>query len=322
MGAHSRRGHHQRFNDREYLTSGDLIHFTGSAVHNIVFNGFNLTTSTSSGSSGAHALIDIDATTSGGANIQIENCTLTTGTRGCVDGILVNASTGNLINNNVLNGLYCYSSGYTYIGNGIVVTSGTNNKIYNNDIYDCGHRTGGTTMTWELTLTGADNTTLVANNIIQGGTTDTYESGISEQSPSASLRLNNIIYNCVATYGSTTSTGSGESTVNPLLTTPGTTWTLQSTSPAIDAGVCIYGVNQTYNGAWPDIGAYEYAGTPGTLNTVTGTITDSITSAAISGATVAFGSHGTAITSCEWHVYAGNASGLAGVIHQQDSLPN
>ena len=72
-------------------TSGDLIHFTGSAVHNIVFNGFNLTTSTSSGSSGAHALIDIDATTSGGANIQIENCTLTTGTRGCVDGILVNA---------------------------------------------------------------------------------------------------------------------------------------------------------------------------------------------------------------------------------------
>ena len=47
--------------------------------------------------------------------------------------------------------------------------------------------------------------------------------------------------------------------MNPLLTTPGTTWTLQSTSPAIDAGVCIYGVNQTYNGAWPDIGAYQYA---------------------------------------------------------------
>ena len=48
--------------------------------------------------------------------------------------------------------------------------------------------------------------------------------------------------------GTNTSAASGETTAtNPLFTTPGSVWTLQATSPAIDAGVTVHGFNDTYN---------------------------------------------------------------------------
>ena len=277
-------------------SSTDSIAFTGTTIHDVVLNGFNINQGSITGS--PRALLDINATSYGPTNIEVKNCTFTTSSRGCGQGVFINAGNGNLVHNNVFNGLCCYSS--TYCGYGIVVSGGTNNKIYNNDLYDCGHRSSDTTATWAMSVTGADCTTLIANNIIQAGGTNTYEDGISEQSPSASLRLNNMIYNCAASYNTTTAVGYGETTaVNPLFTVPGSNWTLQSTSPAIDAGVTIYGVNQTFNGCWPEIGAFELAGDPVTLFTVTGTITDAISSAPISGATVSFGSHATAITAAD-----------------------
>lgn len=57
--------------------------------------------------------------------------------------------------------------------------------------------------------------------------------------------------------------------VDPLFVNIASDWTLQRTSPAINAGILISGVGQSRQGSAPDMGAYEYA--PGKLGTLANT---------------------------------------------------
>ncbi len=85
--------------------------------------------------------------------------------------------------------------------------------------------------------------------------------------------------------------GPDEYQVNPLLNSD---YTLQAGSPAINAGTP---VGLPFSGQFPDIGAFDniYTGTPGTLATVSGTVTDTAGNH-LAGVQVTGGANGGAVT--------------------------
>jgi hypothetical protein len=84
---------------------------------------------------------------------------------------------------------------------------------------------------------------------------------------------NQVIGN-LSSFQSRTGKAAGSLALDPLFINPTltpTTWNyqLQATSPAIDKAIRIMGVNDTFTGSAPDIGAYEYGATGGTNPTPT-----------------------------------------------------
>jgi parallel beta-helix repeat protein len=148
----------------------------------------------------------------------------------------------------------------------MVVSHGSNNQVYNNIIYDngCG-----------VQVSGNCNNCLVYNNTIYNNS-KTF--GISVISGSGVIVKNNIVYgsgtNNIEDYTGTgtfsnnlcTKIGPGCALAgNPLFVNAGAhDFHLQSTSPAIDAGVTLSAVPTDMSGmprpygARYDIGAYEY----------------------------------------------------------------
>lgn len=189
-----------------------------------------------------------------------------------------------------------YSSGNNLIHNNIVSPNGINvygiwimgagDKVYNNTVY-------GTTSTYRYGIIGAYGAAGMEfrNNIVS----DSF-GGIDLYDTTGVIQSNNIYYNIGCFFSPHSDLGPGEMAgTDPMLTDPANgDFSLQAGSPAIDAG---YFVGLPFNGSWPDIGAIESAGTPnnGVLGIVTGKVTDAVTTASLSGATVTCGPNSNAI---------------------------
>jgi hypothetical protein len=152
--------------------------------------------------------------------------------------------------------MYNPDSGYTGSGD-----------IYNNTVYG-----GGPSL-----FLGYSSGSRVRNNILSPTpNVAEYAVRIDGSLPAAGDIDYNLIYapnasisTVAASYSQWRSIGFDAHGLNvdPKLVTPGSDFSLQSSSPAIDRGVTISGLTRDYNGtARPqggafDIGAYEYVGT-------------------------------------------------------------
>lgn len=122
---------------------------------------------------------------------------------------------------------------------------------------------------------GSSASTYFKNNIVVGGSYGMYDAP-------GCIHSYNMFYGCGTTFdGVTKSAGIGETTdVDPALTAD---YHLSATSPAIDAGAY---VGLPFNGAKPDLGAFEADGTPGQVGSISGTITSAVDNTPVANATV------------------------------------
>lgn len=202
-------------------------------------------------------------------------------------------------------GIHSIETGSTYIHNnqfygtlGHVIVQdfgGNGNRYYNNSIYAyttcwafiCG---------WAKGFAGdhsRDTDVEFRNNICYTGGGH----GILQYTPLT--HTNNLFWPAGSTYGEDAKPGPGEMVQNPMYFDE---WlpdlSLRAGSPAIDAGAL---VGLPFNGSWPDIGAFETAGTPnsGEMGTITGKVTDAVSGTAIAGALVAAGPNGNVSTTTD-----------------------
>jgi len=150
------------------------------------------------------------------------------------------------------------SSNYTCIYVNGYSNSTVPAQIYNNTLYDCGSR--GTSASGAI---AAGIPTNFSNNLIQQTASENYiQPDTNSGCTASSGGTHNIWYGGI---GSAPSCTSSNITSNPLLASPaGGNLTLQSASPAIDAGVAKSGLLTDFNGTPRpqgtaiDIGAFEY----------------------------------------------------------------
>ncbi len=209
----------------------------------------------------------------------------------------------------------CNLTSGNYAPQGLWLSGSTNCEIDHNYISMNG--TSGSSVSWGITDNGAGSGgNIVVNNTIYSGTGGGY---YSPDDLTGRVFENNIVYECgygvcagntgithgynmffgttgnVVTPGtdSTYVLAASETTnVDPQLNSDNS---LQSTSPAIDAGVY---VGLPFQGSWPDIGAYEYPSTvPAGFATVTGSVLNG--SAPVSGALVTAGPNSQAATTTD-----------------------
>ena len=162
----------------------------------------------------------------------------------------------------------------------------------------------------------------ITNNIFMGG----YYGMELPGNPFVVAHRFNMFYGfSSAAWGPNAVPGPGETNgVNPLVNTTGLNiYKLKAGSPAIDAG-CLTGL--PFNGAWPDIGFSEYAGTPNTTPTatVTGTVTDKTTAALLPGVEVGWGGRQYAYTDSNGvytvQMLTGSQTGKANLFHYRGDI--
>ncbi len=222
-------------------------------------------------------------------------------------------TTGSVVSN-------CSFSSSDWTWKGVWINGATNCKLYDNLISFTGTKPSGPYDSTGINdggyvggkdyATGSGN--WVVNNTIAGCSGLAYQSPLDEtgrvlknnifvncgwgiQAGNTGIaHSNNMFYGVPSNAGGTLVTAGTDSTyvlaptetttVNPMLNAD---YTLQSTSPAIDAGAY---VGLPFQGKAPDIGAFEYPGTLYTLETVTGLV-KSTSGAGISGALVTAGAY-------------------------------
>jgi len=148
--------------------------------------------------------------------------------------------------------------------------------VYNNDLYNNG-TDGASTYNVYFQTDEGDNggSNLIKNNVffgvnsramydatgIGGGSSIDYN--LYYKASGNLIHYGGSDYTTFASYQSASSQDANGVTGNPLFTTAGSDFTLQSSSPCIDAGVDVglvldYAGNTVpYEGGLPDIGAYE-----------------------------------------------------------------
>ncbi len=254
--------------------NGATFSMVANGLSNLVFDAITFT-----GGTGGIQFNDCD-------NLEIKNCVVhdlqfPAVSGGVNPGIWLIRTSHAYLHNNLL---------YGTLGHVIVQDfGGPGNKYYNNTIY--------TTMAswaflcgWAKDHGGDPNFSTGAewkNNICV--TSGGY--GIAQYTQVN--HSNNLFWpatgNNIWSYAGSAAMGPGDFAADPkVLDTWLPDFHLQSGSPAIDAGAV---VGLPFNGGWPDIGAFETSGTPnpGTMGTVTGTVTDAVAGTPIAGATVAAG---------------------------------
>jgi hypothetical protein len=158
--------------------------------------------------------------------------------------------------NNIYRNNYYHDNGW----NGLLLSSGTDNLVYNNIFFNNGRASGGHGI--RLASSGMNNITpLIANNTIVGNGNACIGIDDSGHTPGATIR-NNICWrngtNLVAGDTSGAVIDHNLFEVDPLfVNTAGHDFHLQSTSPAIDAGIVVL-PGQQYNGSTPDLGVFEF----------------------------------------------------------------
>ncbi|WP_442950115.1 right-handed parallel beta-helix repeat-containing protein [Paenibacillus sp. HW567] len=141
-----------------------------------------------------------------------------------------------------------------YSGTGIYLDNGSKGYIVHHNVV-WGNYTG-------IRLNTPSNFNLIYNNTTYSNGNVGYW-GSSFQSDMYGDRIFNNIFTTAFTLPGTHIEGNNiTSGTGPLFVNPGASnFRLQSTSPAINAGVVIPGITDGYVGKAPDIGAYEYGGT-------------------------------------------------------------
>ena len=292
------------------LTGPVVFKFTGdgdsgqtglwlNSIQNVVVDGFTTQDAGSSPTTN-HIACKLNNCT----NVTVQHCNFS-GTNWFWIPCYLSGNTDCMFRNNVV-GPFPYNN-----CTGISVSyGGTRVKIYNNTCVDCQnagiqlHNStwspdgGVTNYYWPLVNCEAKNNIVVGSAIVP-------LMGIDINHPSyattTTLHCNNLVYNTSHDYFNTDTwtvlpMGPGEiDGQNPMLNANDT---LQAGSPAIDTG-CLVGM--PFNGAAPDMGAFEsaYAGpipNNGPLGTVTGQVTDSISGSPLSGALVRVDSINTTYT--------------------------
>jgi Right handed beta helix region len=190
------------------------------------------------------------------------------------------APSNNIIRDNIVHDFAdsCGSSctgGFESRGAGILV-AGTGHQIYDNVVYNG---------TRAVNIFGAVSGASIYNNTIYNMSI----TGISYDATSNLTIKNNIVYNPSSGSGDLLATGGDTGTVistnlcnsvaqgcaivaNPqFANAAGADFHLQAGSPAIDAGAVIPGITDGYVGSAPDIGAFEYGGSPTNCNPVCST---------------------------------------------------
>ncbi len=267
-------------NFTNHISNGYYLKLSGSSYN--TWNGFTVTDS-----GGTYSVSETEVyVSSSSTNITVKNCRFSSNGY-CYRAIDIVGATGCVFVNNVVGpfsyNLFSTSSTGAYLG-----SSCTNCKFDNNTVRDCSSigiqvDTG--------TYTGCE----VYNNISQHN-----YSGLKAPNNNITHGYNIYDGNTSSQLYPATTMGPGEyTTTNVSYAGLNTDSTLQSGSPAIDAGIpiTIGGVYQPFNGLWPDEGALESAGTPNPgFATITGTVMNAY--AAASGATVTVGPNkqGTATT--------------------------
>jgi len=187
------------------------------------------------------------------------------------NGIVLSPSSGETIQNHEIRYNLFNNMGYygIYSSNYITGAYADSINIYNNVVYT---PSSTTTELVGISLMDVGTTTNinVSNNVIQGfGYTPIYASGDKGQTINGLIIQNNIMYGNAHSntplFNTITPTNyiykNNLEGVNPLFVSPGVDFHLQSTSPAIDAGIDV-GLITDYDGnpivGLPDIGAFEY----------------------------------------------------------------
>jgi hypothetical protein len=135
---------------------------------------------------------------------------------------------------------------------GLVYLDGGTYTLYNNVIYSDAQTGDGIYLT-------TNTTTTIKNNIVKG-----FDRGIYKGSGTITEDYNDVYGAATANFSGLTA-GSHSLQVNPLFTDgAGRDFTLQGTSPLINAGVDVslstdYAGTSVPQGTSPDLGAYEYA---------------------------------------------------------------
>jgi hypothetical protein len=148
---------------------------------------------------------------------------------------------------------------------GVVIMSGSNNKFYNNILYNNNTNHTGAVVS---VSTGSDNT--IYNNTIYNNSGPAVE--VNANAPNTEIR-NNILFNnltAIADWGASGTVQSNNLMTNPSFADAVTgDFTLRADSPAIDAGLHldvvttdIRGLSRLTKAAY-DIGAYMFGGTAG-----------------------------------------------------------
>lgn len=141
-----------------------------------------------------------------------------------------------------------------YSGSGIYLDNGSKGYIVHHNVV-WGNYTG-------IRLNTPSNFNLVYNNTTYSNGNVGYWGSSFATDMYGDRIFNNIFTTAFTLPGTQTEGNNIKSGTDPLFVSPSSyNFRLQSTSPAIDAGVVIPRITDGYVGSAPDIGAYEYGGT-------------------------------------------------------------
>ena len=152
------------------------------------------------------------------------------------------------------------------------------------------------------------NSCVIENNILDNATGNAYAIDDSDYSSGGITIDYNLYYNSAGFWNPSSAFGTNYVQGNPLLTNPTSDFSLQSGSPAVDAGLSNGAPAADYigtsrpQGAGYDIGAYEYQTTAGSTPTVATSAASGITTnaATLNGSLTALGSSSPVSVSFDW----------------------
>lgn len=176
-----------------------------------------------------------------GASGTVSNCTLKNLNR-AVHGIIRNVTSGTVTVHHCIG--YTSNNASQY---GLITDPGANANWYHNVMHNMvSHYLAQTNGTMDI-----------RNNIAYVGPVGSGAFSAGEYTPTLTFNYN-CMYGLTTNYGAGFSAGANDVTSDPLfVATDGTNYNLQSTSPCIDTGILIAGINTTDRGI--DIGRFDFA---------------------------------------------------------------